>query len=341
MKQDSQLVVACKNPFFTGRKQYNAVESKLLYIAIAHVDPLLGAYNNDTKKAEFMDITISKNTLIKMLNRGYYSKLQSICQQMLKKVVLLKNNPSDEEFEMVTVFTKIKYDNTDGLSFRFNDEMKPYILELRDNFKTIKLSYILSLHSRHAISFCSLAEGYAFSKGFEMSVADLKVFLGVENNKSYARINNFRRKCIDEPLQELNEKLSDILHVEYSAIKTGRAITGFKFKITNWNTPITIKTKNNLGLYAREMIALTRNAPDAKDRFSQKGAVALCEKYADDEIRLAKAIEAVKEWKHGHRERVITAGLITSAVTHTDNWQINNQARRKKFEAQFSDTAVD
>lgn len=336
MKKNKALIVACGNPFFESRKSYTEIQRKLLYIAISHLNPKLGSSQIDFEK-NFFEINIPKRKIINFLNEAYYSTLKTICQQMASKTVIIKDNPADEEFYIATVFSSIRFDRK-GLTFKFNEDMRPFLLDLREKFATTPLLKILALESNYAIALYELVIANHWKHQFDISLDDLKKFLCVENHKSYTRMCDFRRYCLDLPLKDLNAKLSEELFVGYTTIKAGRKVVGFRFHIkdkkelSQQDTPAPIQTSFRLGLYARELVSLTATS-DAKHRFTEKAAAKLCDKYPDEKA-IALAIEAVKEQRYKNKDLQITAGMLTKAIQNS--WIPNSRYRTKKIEEQFS-----
>lgn len=334
MRKNNELIVACGNPFFESRKNYTEIQRKLLYIAISQLKPQLGSSTNES---EFYEITIPKRKIINFLNEAYYSTLKDICCQMASKTVVIKDNPEEEEFYIATVFSRIRFDRK-GLTFKFNEDMRPFLLDLKEKFATTPLLKILALESNYAIALYELVVANHWKHQFDISIDDLKKFLCVEHHKSYERLDNFKRKCLDLPLKDLNEKLNDELSVSYTTIKAGRKVVGFRFHIkdkkelSKQDTPAPIQTSFRLGLYARELVFLTATS-DAKHRFTEKSAAKLCDKYPDEKA-IALAIEAVKEQRYKNKDLQITAGMLTKAIQNS--WIPNSRYRTKKIEEQFS-----
>ena len=337
MRKNNELIVACGNPFFESRKSYTEIQRKLLYIAISQLTPQLGSCSSTSEESNFYETTISKRKIINFLNEAYYSTLKNICYQMASKTVIIRDNPADEEFYIATVFSSIRFDRR-GLTFKFNEDMRPFLLDLKEKFATTPLLKILALESNYAIALYELVIANHWKRQFDISLEDLKKFLCVEHHRSYERLDNFKRKCLDLPIKDLNAKLSEELFVSYTTIKQGRKVVGFRFHIkdkeelSQQDTPALIQTSFRLGLYARELVSLTA-ASDTKHRFTEKAAAKLCDKYPDEK-NLALAIEAVKEQKYKNKNLQITAGLLTKAIQNS--WIPNSRYRTKKIEEQFS-----
>lgn len=339
MKKNNELVVACSNPFFKSRKTYNEIQRKLLYIAISQINPALG---NNTEYADknFMQITLPKRDVIKLLSNSsvYYTELREICEKMITKTVTVLDDPQNRRYKIITVFNAISFDEN-GFKFIFNDMMKPYILELKQQFSTVPLLDFLALSGNYSIAIYELIVANRWKHCFDISVDTLKQFLGVSEQKSYERFDNFRRKCVDVPLKEINDKMQ--YNVSYVIIKQPndkRKAAGFRFYIGEAEDEVEIKpiqTQHRVGLYARELVNMTQTCA-AKDRFTEAAAARICDKYPDEK-GIVLAMEAVKEYvskqkKEGKKVKV-TAGLLTTALS--EQWVPNSRYRQKKVEKMF------
>ena len=107
----------------------------------------------------------------------------------------------------------------------FNENIRPYLLELRDNFTKAQLSQLLKLKSpsSHRI-YWLLREYAAFGKRI-ISLAELRNVLGL-TTEYLNRFDHFRDRVLDRAQMELAQ--TD-LPFTYEVIKQGRVITEIRF----------------------------------------------------------------------------------------------------------------
>ena len=107
----------------------------------------------------------------------------------------------------------------------FNENIRPYLLELRDNFTKAQLSQLLKLKSpvSHRI-YWLLREYAAFGKRI-ISLAELRNVLGM-TTEYQNRFDHFRDRVLDRAQTELAK--TD-LPFTYEVIKQGRIITEIRF----------------------------------------------------------------------------------------------------------------
>ena len=134
-------------------------------------------------------------------------------------------------------FTDMMYSYDWGVcQFKFNETLANYILS-NDPFFKKNLEDISSFKSSYAISYYTIAKswsGMAGKKGnrvgewfFEYSVEGLRKILSIKD-KEYQDVRNFHRRCIDLPLQEVNEKGLGFT-IEVEKIKSGNKIVMYRF----------------------------------------------------------------------------------------------------------------
>lgn len=239
------------NPLIEGRREFSLIETRLFYLGLKGVVPRLT--NKDTVWTargtydDFPTVTIPTNELIALFgNTKYYSTLEEICDKMAKKTVKVKT-VGKEKFDIYTVFSRLTYDSSEGLTIRFNPDMKPWLLELADKpFTKIPFEQIWRLGSNHAVRLFELLLQYKNTKTRErvLRIEDLKQYLGIAD-EAYSDTVGFRRRVIEGSIKAINQATA--YKVEYEPVKDGRKIVAFKFKL---HVPAEVareRIKKNLG----------------------------------------------------------------------------------------------
>jgi len=110
-----------------------------------------------------------------------------------------------------------------------SNKLKPYLIELNKHFTSISLRVAVSLKSSYSIRIYELLKQYQKIGQREITVADLRLYLGIKP-KQYEKYAWFKRRTVLSSQQEINAK-SDI-HFEFEEIKRGRKVHALKFTIT-------------------------------------------------------------------------------------------------------------
>ena len=113
------------------------------------------------------------------------------------------------------------------IKIKLHNSLKPYLLELRENFTKYELINVLVLKSKYAIRLYELLKSYLWMGSWEVNVKDLRSVLEVEDK--YLEFKEFKRRIIVPAVNEIN-KYTD-LEVKYTTLKTGKEITKIHFTI--------------------------------------------------------------------------------------------------------------
>jgi plasmid replication initiation protein len=127
------------------------------------------------------------------------------------------------------------------IKLRLSDVVIPYVTNLESHFTSYRLRAIAGMGSAYAIRLYELLIQYQAIGHRRLSLAELRRYLDA-HEKSYDRIDNFKRKVIDIAVKQINE-CSD-LSVQYEQIKQGRAIVALNFLINTLDEPINAEPIN-------------------------------------------------------------------------------------------------
>jgi plasmid replication initiation protein len=163
-------------------------------------------------------------------NGGNYKHIKDTVKSLSDKSVWIKTEAG--EVLLRWIYTAKIIPQSGLISVRISDEVKPYLLQLKERFTQYELLYTLAMKSQYSIRLYEILKSYEYRHGQTFSLSDLKKKLSAE---TYSRYPDFRRKVLDISMREINE-LSD-LTVTYSIQKEGR-----KFSKINFN----VKLKKNI-----------------------------------------------------------------------------------------------
>lgn len=117
------------------------------------------------------------------------------------------------------------------IAIKFHDALKPYLLQLKDNFTSYELANILAMKSKYSIRLYELLKSESYKGSVSFEVEKLRNIMFIE---AYPNYKEFKRNVIDKAINEIN--LYTDLNIEYEPQKTGRKICSILFHITKKDT---------------------------------------------------------------------------------------------------------
>lgn len=135
---------------------------------------------------------------------------------------------------LLGLLDKVTIDTSSGtIECSFHEDIKPYLIHLRDNYTQYELQHVLVMRSKYAIRLYEISKSYQYTREFETSVEDLKKMMDAE---VYTEYKAFKRRSLIPAVDEIN-LTSDInlSFVESKAGQTGRKVSHIKFLITPKN----------------------------------------------------------------------------------------------------------
>lgn len=254
-KQNNQKQVLTLNDL----EKRKVVEHNSLITSIAKMDktPLkmfeLAVSCIDTEKQlEDNTVYLSKRDLFaffKVSDNDKHSRFKEAVEKMQKQAFFKIKEKKDKgfEFENIVPIPYVKWtDYNDEVLIRFSPEIIPYLVNLKKNFTQHALSDLAELNSKYSIILYrwlsmnyNQYEHYSVKGGRRadqvesyrnpsISVKELRIMTDTINE--YKDMNNFTKKVLNKPLEEINTHTS--FNVTYEKVKKGRSIDSIVFHIT-------------------------------------------------------------------------------------------------------------
>jgi len=236
VKVTEKDIVVQHNNLIDAPKGLTLQEYKMFMFLISKIDP---AYN-DFSVFRVTALEFAKAICIK--NSTYiYRDLQSVAKRLMERVIKI-NKPESNLTIQTHLINSIYYWHGEGyVDIKISDDMKPYLLGIKQKFTQYKLSQITRLSSIHAISIYEMLKKQEIFGSRTFFVEDLRKKLSILENQ-YKRFSDFRN-IIETTKREINEK-TDIL-IDFKFIKTGKKITAVQFDIKSKDE----KTEKKKSLY--------------------------------------------------------------------------------------------
>jgi plasmid replication initiation protein len=190
---------------------------------------------------DFKGYQISVSDFAKFIgvnSKSIYEDMEQTLTNLAERTVKIKQGKS---FLVASWLSSAKYVHGSGyVELRFDPNLKPYLLQLKDHYTQYKLEAVLHFKSVYSIRLYEMLKKEAFkakidpeskTKRFEVEYTyeEMREAFGI-NKKEYKLFAHFRTKTIEPAVTEIYDKTElNIYDVVYG--KTGRAISRILFKV--------------------------------------------------------------------------------------------------------------
>ena len=227
---DTRNYVCQANSLVGGKQALKLNSAKLIRAAIMQVV-------RDDEELKPYIITISE--LAELLNvpkSNIYRDIDDITDDILNNPVYIREEVGKKvRWIKIPWVTRCEYNSDIGVAIKLNDELKPFLINLKDHYTQYTLDSILVMKSVYAIRIYELLQSEIMTRilpragtDIELSVETLKECCGCES-KAYNTFSNFRNRVIDIAVKEINEKTLYTLSYDYA--KKGKSVIGLIFHI--------------------------------------------------------------------------------------------------------------
>lgn len=198
----------------TARYKLSTVEQKLILSIISLIRPT---------DSDFMNYQIPISQFAFLADNNNHQRLKKYCKDIMSKPLEVA---TEDGWMLFNWFSHIRY-RKEMIECSVSPELKPYLLELKENFKSYDLKYILEMQSEYSIRIYELLKKSEKVGFLEMDLEELQDLLQVPD--SFKRYDNFKRKVLQVTSIEI-AKYTDI-YFEFKEIKIGKRVAKIKFII--------------------------------------------------------------------------------------------------------------
>lgn len=176
-----------------------------------------------------------KNTRAVSLNISEFESLFDIkfntarfTQQIRKIMSRTVEIYDDDEKIILTLYSKIRWKkyNAKVLEIVCNDEMLPYLFELKKNYTTYMIENIAKLNSVQKIRLYEIFKQYEKIHNITLKLLDIQKMMCCKTNTQFPF---FRRDTLDPAIKDINE-FTDIT-ITYKKVLSCRKVVALKFNI--------------------------------------------------------------------------------------------------------------
>ncbi len=267
------------NQLINARYAFSVAETRLVLKLLSLIekgDESFKVYSIDI--SDFDDITKHKGM-------NEYDRVKTIIEGLQKRIIHI---PTEDGFIQSGWIGGVKYIQEKGeIYVSVFDELKPYLLQLKEQFTRYQLKHVLLLRSFHSFRIYELLKQYEKIGQRVFSVDELKNILRIEDK--YKRYNDFKKDVLIKAQEDL-KKHTDI-RFEFFEKKKGRKINQITFFIAR-NVP-----DEELSLESDEevdkILSLLNNQLSDDKQVSKSVLVQIIEKHPKSYDEIEKIIKNI------------------------------------------------
>ena len=222
-KLDSpKKLVVKSNRLIEAKSRLSIQEQRILLTAISQIKPTEEDFNEKgyaISIAEFRELADLKG-------RAYYTEIKDLTAKLVGRMIVIHE---DDGILQTSWLSSAKYVDQQGIVYlNFDERLKPYLIQLKKEFTSFQLHYVMKLKSKYSTRIYELLKQYEKIGHREFTLEALREKVSVENGK-YEKYGDFNRNVVKKAQVEIN-KNTDIKFI-YVQRKLGRKVVGIKFSI--------------------------------------------------------------------------------------------------------------
>lgn len=220
-KDRGYLVVKSNDLIQRTRYNLNPREQKIILYLISKIKP-----EDDSFKEYSLDITeFCRICGINIDGGRDYQAVRDTVQGLRDKSFWIQTETAEILCSWINKVTIQKFTST--ITIRLDEDLKPYLLQLKDNFTAYELEYSLALHGKYTLRLYEMLRSYAYQGKWVVSLSAIREKLDLGDK--YTLYAAFRRRVIEPAIDEINTYTD--LKVTVLPQKQGKTIVGLTFTI--------------------------------------------------------------------------------------------------------------
>ena len=219
-KSKSHHLITKSNELIEAKYRLGVSEQRLIALITSQVSP---------KDEDFKPYRFKVQELLDLMDggsRATFQRIEGVAKGLLQKTLVIEK-PTGTLW--VNWFSSAEYYKSEGeLEISFDPKLRPYLLQLKEQFTSYQLANVVKLKSRYSVRIYELLKQYERLGSRTIELPELREMLGIEKSE-YARWADFKRWVITPAHRELPEKTD--LTFDYATRKRARAVHWLDFSI--------------------------------------------------------------------------------------------------------------
>ena len=234
---DTRNYVVQANNLIGGKQALKLNSAKLIRSAIMQV------VRDDNELKPYIITIKDLAELFQVPTSNIYRDIDEITDDIIRNPVFIREESRSKTVRFIKIpwVTRCEYKADVGVALKLNEELKPFLINLKDHYTQYTLGEVLAMKSVYAIRIFEILQSKIMSgtvpkKGTHIviSVDELRECCACEDK--YPAFGNFKNKVLDKAKDEINRVSTYDLTYTYQ--KAGHAVKAIDFFIiSKWSKP--------------------------------------------------------------------------------------------------------
>jgi Protein involved in initiation of plasmid replication len=216
-------------------KSNQLVQSRMNWTKLEHrvVAMLVAQLKKEDEKFEEQRVYIKDIADLSGRNgKSLYDQAEVICRKLLDQKIQVRTQTEDgrRRYKGYNCMSTCEYVEGSGyIEAKFNEDMKPFLLQLKRRFTQYNLKCFMRLSSQHSMRIYELLKMREGIKYLRIEVEELREILCCEH--SYTRFADLKRWVLEKARDELMKKAD--IYFNYKVTRDGQTPVQINFLIKN------------------------------------------------------------------------------------------------------------
>jgi len=226
--RDTDDIVVKANQLIRGRINWTKLEHRVVAMLVAQLKREDDAF--EMQRVHISDLMDMSQTS----SRDIYNRAEEVCRKLLNQKVHVRTRTEDGRrmYQGYNCLSTCRYVEGSGyIEAKFNDDMKPFLLQLKRQFTMYRLQNFMQLSSQHSMRMYELIKMREGLRHLCLSVEELREVLCCEH--TYERFSDFRRHVLERARTEIKDTCDT--YYTYTVERDGRTPVRVRFLIHRWD----------------------------------------------------------------------------------------------------------
>lgn len=165
-----------------------------------------------------------------------YRDVEEITDDIIKNPVYVKKQIVGKPVRWIKIpwVSKCEYSSDVGIAIKLNEELKPFLINLKEHYTQYTLQEVLTMKSVYAIRIFEVLQSKMMSRmlpkdGLDVEISVQEIREICDCGEKYPAFGNFKEKVIDRAVSEINRVT--MYRVDYSYRKKSRSVVAIIFHV--------------------------------------------------------------------------------------------------------------